>query len=332
MRLNDVHKKVIAVTNNLKLGVLLPTRGLIMRGDNPKNADLIISQAERVEAAGLDSVWVGDSLTAKPRMEPLTTLAAVAARTSKVRLGTAVLLASLRHPVLMAHTLGTLDLISQGRVVLAVGVGGAFIDSQRREWLAAGVKPSQRAGRLEELVEIVKRLGDGEEVSYDGRYFSLDSVSMEPRPVQPGGVPILIACHWRAGQDGQFRRAARLGDGFISISDYPDEYAKVVEKVRMFAGEEGKDFDKMEATFYLTVNLGSDHQKATEEAEHYLTMYYGANIWGDRWGPFGPPEWTVERIRQYAQAGAGTIIVRFASFRQEEQLDIFLREVVPAFR
>jgi len=100
----------------------------------------------------------------------------------------------------------------------------------------------------------------------------------------------------------------------------------------MYASEQGKDFREMEAAFYMTVNLGEDQQRATEEAERYLMMYYGANIWGDRWGPFGPPGWTVERIRQYAQAGAGTIIVRFASFDQESQLDTFLKEVAPAFQ
>ena len=318
--------------NRVKLGVLLPTRGLVMTGDSPKDADIILSLAQTVEEAGLDSVWVGDSLIAKPRMEPLTTLTAVAARTRRVRLGTAVLLAGLRHPVIMAHVVGTLDLISKGRAVLGVGVGGAFNDDQRREWIAAGVKPSRRAGRLEELVEIVKRLGAGETVSYDGRHFNLDAVSMEPRPVQQGGVPMLIACHWRAGREDQFRRAARLGDGFISISDTPAEYAKVAEKVRIYAGEEGKDFDQMESSFYMTVNLGDDPKKAAEEAEKYLLMYYGANIWGSRWGPFGPTEMTIERIRQYVQAGAGTIIVRFASFDQERQLDTFLKEVAPAFQ
>jgi len=277
-------------------------------------------------------VWVGDSLTSKPRLEPLTTLAAVSARTGRVRLGTAVLLAALRHPVLLAHIAGTLDLISKGRVVLAVGVGGGFNDDQRREWQAAGVDPKQRAGRLEELVEIVKQLGDGQSVSYDGRHFSLDTVRMEPRPVQPGGVPILIACHWRAGQDAQFRRAARLGDGYISISDTPEEYAKVTEKVRTYAGEEGRDFQEMEAAFYMTVNLHQDEVKAAEEADRYLRMYYGANIWGNRWGPFGPPEWTTDRIREYVRAGAGTIIVRFASFDQEGQLDTFLKQVAPAFQ
>ena len=302
-----------------------------MRPDQPDNADIVLTLAERAEEGGLDSVWVGDSLTAKPRLEPLTTLAAVAGRTKRVRLGTAVLLAALRHPVLLAHIAGTLDLISRGRLLLAVGVGGAFNDDQKREWQAAGVSPIKRTRRLEELVEVLKGLGAGKSVSMQGQHFNLDSVTMKPSNVQPGGVPVLLACHHRAGTDAQFRRAARLGDGIIGISDAPEEFAEVIKKVHHYAGEAGRNPEDLESTFYMTVNLSSDRAAAKEEAEAYLMNYYGANIWGDSWGPFGPPELAAERIRQYSEAGAQTIIVRFASHNQEEQLETFLSEVVPSF-
>lgn len=321
-----------ALDTRLKFGVLLPTRAIVMAGERPRDIGPVLSLAERAEKAGLDSVWVGDSLTAKPRLEPLTTLAAVAARTSRVRLGTAVLLAALRHPVLLAHAAGTLDLISGGRAVLAMGVGGAFNDEQRQEWRNAGVDPRQRAGRLVELVQIVKRLTAGEPVSFQGRYFRLDNVSIEPGSPQPGGVPVLLACHWRAGRDVQFQRAGELADGYISISDYPEEYARVTERVRHYATRAGRDFHRLEPAFYMTVNIGRNEREATAEADRFLRLYYGMNIWGDRWGPYGPPEAVARRILSYAEAGARTIIVRFAAFDQERQLDLFLNEVVPAVR
>ena len=317
------------MNDKLKLGILLPTRRLLMTGDESPNIDYVVSMAETAEQAGLDSVWVGDSLTAKPRLEPITTLTAIAMRTKRVRLGTAVLLAALRHPVLLAHAVNTLDLISGGRTVLGVGVGGAFNDAQRQEWRNAGVDPTRRAGRFEEVVSVLKRLTRGEVVSSQGKHFSLDSVTVQPRSPQPDGVPILIACHWGAGLDSQFARAVRLGDGYISISDYPDEYAKVGDRVKTYANESGKDFDDFEATFYMTVNLNSDEAKATEEADRFLHLYYGMNMWGDRWGPYGHPERIVERIRRYAEAGAKTVIVRFAAIDQEKQLDVFLNEVAP---
>jgi alkanesulfonate monooxygenase SsuD/methylene tetrahydromethanopterin reductase-like flavin-dependent oxidoreductase (luciferase family) len=247
-----------------------------------------------------------------------------------VRLGTAVLLGALRHPVLLAHALGTLDLIAQGRTVLGVGVGGAFNEAQRQEWRNAGVDPARRSRRLEEVVAIVKRLTAGEAVSFDGRHFHLDSVSVRPASPQTGGVPILVACHWRAGRDSQFKRAAELGDGYVSISDHPEEYARVTERVRAHAAAAGRDFERLEGAFYMTVNLARDERAAAEEADRYLRLYYGMNIWDDRWGPYGPPERVAERMRRYAEAGAGTLIVRFAAFDQERQLRTLVDEVVPS--
>jgi alkanesulfonate monooxygenase SsuD/methylene tetrahydromethanopterin reductase-like flavin-dependent oxidoreductase (luciferase family) len=315
----------------LKLGVLLPTRWLLMPDERVGDVETLFSMAEAVEQAGLDSVWVGDSLTAKPRLEPLAALTAIAMRTRRVRLGTAVLLAALRHPVTLAHTIGTLDLVSGGRAVRGAGVGGAFNEGQRQEWRSVGVDPSRRASRFEEVIEIASRLSTGEAVTYQGKHFSLDSVSILPRSSQPGGVPFLVACHWRAGREAQFQRAARLGDGLISISDYPDEYASVLERVRACSDEVGRDFDQMERAFYMTINLNKNEGKAAEDADRFLNYYYGMNIWGDRWGPYGHPERAIERMRRYAEAGAETIIVRFASLEQERQLDIFLNEVAPVF-
>ena len=316
----------------VKLGVLLPTRGLLLREQPPADAGLVIRLAQQVESAGLDSVWVGDSLTAKPRLEPLSVLAAIGAATSRVRLGTAVLLAALRHPVLLAQTLGTVDLISQGRLVIGVGVGGAFNDEQRGEWAAAGVDPAKRAGRLEEILQVVRALGSGEAVTFAGDHFQLDGVKVEPRPVQKGGVPILLACHWRAqARQAQLQRAAKWGDGLISISDTPDEYAQVVTAVRDLAAELGRDPDSLENAFYLTVNMDPDQSKGQVDAEDFLTRYYGAEIWGTRWGPFGDAERVKQRMYEYIEAGAGTLVVRFASFDPQRQLDLFLDKVAPAF-
>ncbi|MEE3247667.1 MAG: LLM class flavin-dependent oxidoreductase, partial [Chloroflexota bacterium] len=142
--------------SRVKLGILLPTRGLLLRDQQPPNIDRLIGLAETVEEAGLDGVWVGDSLVAKPRMEPLAVLGALAARTSRVRLGTAVLLPALRQPVLLAQTLATVELISGGRLVIGAGVGGAFNDDQKREWEAAGVPSKGRGKRFEETIEILQ--------------------------------------------------------------------------------------------------------------------------------------------------------------------------------
>ncbi len=315
----------------MRFGILLPTRRLVMEGGRPGQFKEIVSLAQTAEQAGLDSVWVGDSLTAKPRLEPLSTLTAVAMETERVRLGTAVLLPALRHPVHLAHQAATVDFISGGRLILGAGVGGAFNDPQRSEWRHAGVDARTRASRFEEVVEIVKRLTSGETLDFNGKHFSFEDARIAPQSPQNNGVPFLIASHWRAGRDAQFARAARIGDGIICISDYPDEYEKVVDRVEYHAQSLSRKPEELERTFYMTVNLGPDADECASEADRFLKLYYGMNFWGDRWGPYGPAELTVERISRYREAGAETMIVRFAAFDQETQLHQFLEDVVPHF-
>lgn len=322
----------------VQLGCLLPTRGLLLEDDRPTDAETVLKLATWAEEAGLDSVWVGDSLTAKPRLEAMTTLAAIAARTSRVRLGTAVMLMALRHPVLLAQMVGTVDLISGGRLQLGVGVGGAFNAMQQAEWRNAQVNQRTRTPRLEEMLQVIKGLGKEEPFNFAGRHFELDDVVMQPTPVQEHGVPVYLGVHWHGRGDGQgaqrerqARRAARLADGVISISATPEEFAELNETVDGYRAEYGRDPDDMSSVMYMTVNLDEDVARGEAEAEDWLLGYYGANIWGDRWGPFGDAERVRERIHAYAEAGADQIIVRFASYRQEEQMETFLEQVAPDF-
>ena len=315
--------------------MLLPTRGPLLaarRSGRPVDGQVALRLAEHAEAAGLDSVWVGDSMVSKPRLEPVAMMAALAARTSRVRIGTAVLLPALRHPVTLAHSLATVDVLSGGRLVVAAGVGGAFTPEQLGDWLAAGVPSSGRTPRLMEALQLMKLLWAEEHVSFHGEHFTLEDVTLEPKPLQPGGIPVLLACHHRTGSDAQYRRAARYADGIIGITDSPDEYAQVVRRVDRLAAEAGRDPGELERAFYMTVNIGPDAQAAADEADDFLMAYYGVRHWGDRWGPWGTPEAVAARMAAYAQAGAGHLIVRFASWDQEAQLQRFAQDVLPAFR
>ena len=286
--------------------------------------------AQIAEKADLDSVWVGDSLFAKPRLEPFTPLAAIAAVTEKVRLGTAVLLMALRHPVLLAQTIATVDLISNGRLIIAAGTGGAFNREQQEEWKVAGVSQKSRASRLEEMVQVLKGLGTGEPFSFQGRHFNLSETTMRPAAVNVSGVPILLACHWRSNVGKtQAERASKLADGIISISDTPGEYKDLVDEVNSLIKLLGRDVDGFEPSMYLTVNVNKDKALAQQNAEEFLLEYYGANIWGDRWGPFGDTQEIKERMFEYIEAGAKTLIIRFASLDPERQLDMFLNDIAP---
>src|SRR5438309_3849231 len=173
----------------VEFGVLLPTREAVMSG-RMETAPLL-TMAERAEAAGFDSVWIGDSLTARPRHEPLTLMSAVAARTRRVRLGTGVLLPALRNPVVLAHVVGTLDRVAEGRVILGVGIA-ADMPAIRKEFAAAGVPLERRVGRFLEIRAICQAPWTRDGVSFSGKHFTLDNVTMEPKPHRPGGPPIWI--------------------------------------------------------------------------------------------------------------------------------------------
>lgn len=313
----------------MRVGIVLPTRTVVMAAARP-DVELVLRLAQQAEAAGCDSVWAGDSLTAKPRLEPLTVLAAVAARTSRVQIGTSVLLAALRQPVLLAQATATLDLLAGGRLVLGVGAGGAFTPEQQQEWRAAGVAAKGRGRRLEELLEVLQLLWSGERVRYLGRYFQLEDVSLGF--ASPAGrVRTLLACHSGEGREAQYRRAARLADGMISITDSPGEFAAVRSSVLDLLPAESRD-RPFTAAFYMTVNLGDDATATASEADAWIRRYYGLNFWGERWGPFGAPEAVLERARQYEAAGADELLFRFASFDQEAQLRRFCETVLPALK
>jgi alkanesulfonate monooxygenase SsuD/methylene tetrahydromethanopterin reductase-like flavin-dependent oxidoreductase (luciferase family) len=314
----------------MRVGIVLPTRGIFLN-DGPPDVALLTKQALRAEALGIDGVWVGDSLTAKPRLEPLTVLSAVGAVTSRVGLGTSVLLAPLRNPVQLAQQSATLQLLSGGRLTLAMGVGGTFNQAQQDEWRAAGVDPAGRGGRTTEMMHLLTRLWTGEDVAFHGRHFDYDHVSVG----YPAGerVPrLLLACHSGEKHEAQYNRAARFGDGMMSITDSPEEFRQVRLDVQERVARLGRDADAFTSTFYMTVNLNTDEAAAQNEADRWVRGYYGVNFWGERWGPFGSPERVLERAQAYRDAGADEIVFRFASYDQAKQLEVFSETLLPALR
>src|SRR5262245_32964794 len=150
-----------------KVGYLLPTRERVMQG-KPAAVPLL-QLAERAESLGFDSIWIGDSLIDRPRHEPLVMLAAVAARTKRVSLGTGVLLPALRNPVQLAHQAATLDQISEGRLILGIGIS-PDLPGIHAEFAAVGVPFEKRVGRVLECMRLCRALWTGEAISWDGRW------------------------------------------------------------------------------------------------------------------------------------------------------------------
>src|SRR5437868_1820041 len=181
-----------------------------MSGEPP--AKPLLALAERAADLGFDSIWVGDSVLARPRHEPITLLAAVAARLKRVELGTAVLLPALRNPVLLAHQIATLDQISEGRLILGVGIA-ADVPNIRAEFVAAGVPFEKRVGRMLEGLRLAKALWTGAPVDWDGRWMVEHGI-LGPTPHRPGGPPIWIG----GSQPASLERAGRHFDGRLPIT------------------------------------------------------------------------------------------------------------------
>jgi probable F420-dependent oxidoreductase len=316
-------------TSSLQVGALLPTRGVLFAENGPPDVSPILIMAERAEEAGFHSVWVGDSITAKPRLEALATLGALAVRTSRVKLGTAVLLAALRHPLVLAHAVASLEVLSTGRIILGVGAGRGGRHILAQEFENCGIPFLERGERLNEVLEICRRLWTETPVSYQGKYYRLNDVALEPRPVQPGGTPLWISSNLiKQG----LRRVATLGDAWITNVTTLDVYRQCWEQIVVAAEAVGRDPQQIQQCLYLTINVDLDSDTARRQGRSFLENYYkkpAAEVEEDLVCQFGSPEEVLARIDGYARLGVRTVIIRFASPHQREQLDICAKEILP---
>ena len=249
----------------MKIGLLLPTREAVMSGQYETGPQLEL--AERAESAGFDSIWAGDSLLARPRFEPLTLLAAAAARTRRVELGTAVLVSPLRNPVLLAHSAATVDRISEGRLILGVGFGTKN-PRVEHEYGAADADYARRVGRMREQMEICRLLWRGEPVNFEGRYWNLREATLAPTPHRPGGPPFWVG----GGGPMSLRIAGRHGDGYFPNIADPATMAEAWRTVQA----EAPAGRRPTLAFYVTVNVATDAAQGQREMEAFIESYYGA--------------------------------------------------------
>ncbi len=290
-----------------KLGYLLPTRERIMEG-KPETGPML-TLAERAAGLGFDSIWVGDSLLARPRHEPLTLLAGVAGRVPEVELGTAVLLPALRNPVVLAHQIATLDQVSEGRFILGVGIA-ADAPPIRAEFTAAGVPFDKRVGRMMEGLRLMRALWTGQPVDWDGRW-QVSAGTLAPTPFRTGGPPVWIGGNLKASLD----RAGKHFDGWFPIAPSPETFATQWADIKATARAEGRDADAMTGAMYLTIALDEDAAKAEARLDSFLETYYSAPaaLLRRRQACYAGPEAGLGAyLKSYADAGVSHLMLRFA--------------------
>lgn len=303
--------------STLRFGILLPTREAVMSGRADPSALLRI--AERAETLGFHSLWVGDSLTARPRIDALTTLAAVGARTSRVRLGTAIFLAALRHPILLACQLASLDWLTGGRIDFGIGFGRRGEPSQEHEFKILGLDGAARIKMSEEAVKVMRHLWRKNDVSFCGKFSRFEHVTLEPKPVQPGGVPI-----WLASNDVEpgLRRVGRYGDAWINNIKSPESYRACWKKICDYAVEAGRDPDTIEPGAYFTIAAGD--QTAVDDGQLFLAEYYNRSyeaIVKANLCISGSWDAVIDRIMRFHRAGARMAVLRFAARDQLGQVE-----------
>ncbi|OGK88748.1 MAG: hypothetical protein A2X52_07775 [Candidatus Rokubacteria bacterium GWC2_70_16] len=326
-------------------GLILANRGVVLGA--VKASDLLALAVEAERAGVVDAVWVGDSLLAKPRLESVTLLSALAAATSTVRLGVGCMATFVhRHPVLLAQQWASLDVLSNGRAWLAACLGGPSEanTAQAAEHAVMGVASAERVGRLEEGIVVLRKLFREKNVTHEGRFYRFAGVTLEPRPVQDP-CPIWIASNptaltWKGGASASeavieraFRRVARHADGWMTNKVSPQEFRAQFARVQAMAREEGRDPGTLGSALYHNLHINEDRQQALEASKKFLDAYYTANFsakFVEQWTVAGSPRQCIEGLRAYFDAGLGHMALRLSSWDQAGQLTRFHHEVAPA--
>jgi probable F420-dependent oxidoreductase len=288
----------------MRLGVALPTTG------DSASAETITEVARTAERIGLHSLWTFERLLSPTAgglmdgravplpdaynsvMAPLEVLAFAAAQTTRITLGTSIMVALLHNPADLARRFATLDRLSGGRAVAGLGQGW-----MAQEFEAAGVPLSNRGPRFTEFVEVLRAVWAPDPVSYDGRFYRIAESNIGPKPVQEGGVPILAG----AASPGGIRRAARLGLGLNPVWFGWEALEGTVQAYRATAAEAG-------------------HDPATLPVIVRVNQFPAAQPSADGASPTGSPDQILEAIPRLERIGVTEVLWNLDEGPVEDQL------------
>jgi F420-dependent oxidoreductase-like protein len=287
--------------------------------------------ATEFDRLGFDSVWVCDHVygvpvPSLPILEAWTELAAVAAITQRVELGTLVTPPFFRNPAILAKQVATVDQISNGRVIVGLGAGwfGAEFEGYGCEFPSLG----ERMRALDETAQILELLWTEERASFDGRYFSLRDAVCEPKPIRR--PPLLIG---GGGERVLMGIAARRADIWNNMAVAQAQLATKIEALRRRCDELGRDFDAIEISQQCVVVLAADEpaaRVALAKAHKIYGGHMGAAL--EEHGIWGSPERVVEGIERHRKLGCTSFVIEFFGRDTREPARLFAEKVIPAFR
>jgi alkanesulfonate monooxygenase len=298
----------------------------------PKEPDIeaIVAYGRRAEELGFESLWAWDHMflgTRRPFpfLESLSTLLVLARETERVELGTGILVLPLRVPAVLAKTAATVDIISHGRLTLAMAVGW-----YEREFDACGIPFRQRGRIFEENLELVKRFWTGEAVSGEARGIEFRNAIMLPPPAQRPRPRLLVGGY----VDKVLRRVGEKSDGWLTYFYTPEAFRGAWEKIRGYAEAAGRDPDELGNVAQLPLCIGDSYESADRQARQYIHDYFDLPAWSEASAESairGTPEQCAEQIAAHAAAGVQHICLVPYNYEQD-QVERFAAEVMPLMR
>ncbi len=286
--------------------------------------EMLCRYGETAEAVGLDSIWLSDHIvTRNPTLDIACLFALLAARTRRVKMGPSVLTLPARHPIQVAKTYATLDYLSGGRMIMAVGSG-----SDMRDLKACGIPPQERAKRLEEGIEVLRKLWAAPHVTHHGQFYHFEDVTLEPRPLK-GSLDI-----WIGGKsDAILRRVVRLGDGWFPALTTPEEFKADMAKLMAYGEEYGRPINPREAGVLLFTHISKDRSSAWKTVFPFLEGLPLPPEEVARRCAVGSAQECVEKIQSFIEAGCVKFVLRPACPPDEvlSQIELYGKEILPHF-
>lgn len=303
-----------------------------MHPDQPTPPEEMFSLANLIEDLGFDSLWMGDHIAFHGGYftEILTTLAALSARSDHLILGTAIYLLPLRIPGVAAKAAATVDyLTGGGRFIFGVGVGG----EGKEEFDLCGIPIKERGARTDEAIEILRKLWSGKSIRHEGQFWRFGDTRQNPPPATPGGPPI-----WIGGRsDAARKRAALLGDGYISYLFTAERFRQGLEQMQEIASRAGRELRVSEGRWtpahHAFICIDEDETRALNTGTDYLSRRYNMDFHGiaEKYLVHGSPFRCAEQLEEFISAGVTHFILRPTGppSSDADQLVLLAEKVIP---
>jgi probable F420-dependent oxidoreductase len=305
------------VTSRVRFAVSIPQT---FHG-GPVDVAKIRAYLGRAEALGFESAWVVEQvLGSLSSLEPVELLTYAAACTSRIRLGSAVLLTALRSPVHLAKSLATLDHLSGGRLIVGVGLGG-----NPKIYPAFGLPPERRVARFLEGLEVMRRLWTEPRVTFAGEFYRLEGATLMPKPVQQPHPPLWFGAH----HPDALRRTVALGAGFMGAgSASTATFVEEMGLLRRFCEEAGRDPATLDVGKRVYVAIDRDRDRAGRRLTEWFGAFYGRPALAAEVSVWGSVDEVVEGLRAVVAGGARLLMLN-PVFDELEHLEVFAAEVLP---